>query len=99
MIAAFLPLPPYPDFMFDTRTSRLDYEGMIARDAASIEKGRYERARWWRNVNRVMSVVGLLIIGAIVSPPNMQKNVHLEPNPPWQAALTAVAVHMRDDQV
>ncbi|KAI9784994.1 MAG: hypothetical protein M1839_001190 [Geoglossum umbratile] len=78
MIAAFLPLPPYPDFMFDTRTSRLDYEGMIARDAASIEKGRYERARWWRNVNRVMSVVGLLIIGAI-------------------AALTAVAVHMRDD--
>ncbi|KAI9766812.1 MAG: hypothetical protein M1840_006287 [Geoglossum simile] len=80
MIAAFLPLPPYPDFMFDTRASRLDYESMIARDAASIEKGRYERARWWRNVNRVMSVVGLLIIGAI-------------------AALTAVAVHMRGDQM
>ena len=33
-----------------------------------IDIARYENARWWRNVNRTMSVIGLLIIAAIVSP-------------------------------
>ncbi|KAH0538747.1 hypothetical protein FGG08_004701 [Glutinoglossum americanum] len=67
MIAAILPLPPYPDFVFDPRTSSLDLENMIARDAASIERAIYQRARWWRSLNRIMSIVGLLLIGAIVA--------------------------------
>lgn len=33
----------------------------------SIDEARYENARWWRNINRIMSVLGLLVIGAIVS--------------------------------
>jgi hypothetical protein len=32
-----------------------------------LDETRYESARWWRNLNRVMSVVGLLIIGAIIA--------------------------------
>jgi len=32
-----------------------------------VDETRYESARWWRNLNRVMSVVGLLIIGAVVA--------------------------------
>lgn len=33
----------------------------------SVDEARYENARWWRNINRIMSVLGLLVIGAIVS--------------------------------
>lgn len=32
-----------------------------------IDEKRFENARWWRNLNRWMSLVGLLIIAAIVS--------------------------------
>jgi hypothetical protein len=35
-------------------------------DAATEEK-RFHKAYWWRNVNRILSIFGLLIIGAIVS--------------------------------
>jgi hypothetical protein len=35
-------------------------------DAAAEEK-RFHKAYWWRTVNRILSVFGLLIIGAIVS--------------------------------
>jgi hypothetical protein len=33
----------------------------------AIDQIRYNSARWWRNLNRIMSVVGLLIIGAIIA--------------------------------
>ncbi|KAK4188682.1 hypothetical protein QBC35DRAFT_451032 [Podospora australis] len=32
-----------------------------------VDEKRYESARWWRNLNRGMSVIGLLIIGAVVA--------------------------------
>jgi len=28
---------------------------------------RYENAQWWRRVNRIMSVVGVMIIGAAIA--------------------------------
>lgn len=31
-----------------------------------VDEARYENARWWRNINRVMSGVGVLIIVAII---------------------------------
>ena len=34
---------------------------------ASIDDTRYQNARWWRNLNRVMSVIGLLILGTIIT--------------------------------
>ncbi|KAL2271684.1 hypothetical protein VTJ83DRAFT_1055 [Remersonia thermophila] len=79
MIAAFLPLPHNPnspksveegaaaedsekDSPIHQRTSRHQRNRTRAMDET-----RYESARWWRNLNRAMSVVGLLLIGAVVA--------------------------------
>ena len=32
-----------------------------------VDEARYENAQWWRNLNRLMSILGVLIIAAIVS--------------------------------
>ncbi|KAK4123760.1 hypothetical protein N657DRAFT_572942 [Parathielavia appendiculata] len=67
MVAAFLPLPPIPELHMS------DVENNGPAPSASkyrkyvMEETRYESARWWRNLNRVMSFIGLLIIGAVVA--------------------------------
>lgn len=34
----------------------------------TYEEGRrWDNARWWRNINRVMSVIGILVLGAIIA--------------------------------
>ncbi|KAI5803253.1 hypothetical protein EDC01DRAFT_502259 [Geopyxis carbonaria] len=67
-IAAFLPLPehlniaPYqledPESAFSaqciTRSARMEFERQ------------YENARWWRRINRTLSILGVLVIMAIV---------------------------------
>jgi hypothetical protein len=75
MIASFLPLPPNPIFLTSERyqsQSNLD----ITPDANSMDhrfglanEARYESTKWWRNLNRGMSIVGVLIIVTIVRPP------------------------------
>lgn len=72
MIGALLPLPkPSPLAMVQrdssysdlgVRTNSHEYE----RHIESVDELRYENARWWRMLNRVMSVVGLLIIATVV---------------------------------
>ncbi|KAE8447357.1 hypothetical protein EG329_010771 [Mollisiaceae sp. DMI_Dod_QoI] len=73
MIAALLPLPPSP--MRDMRerdnsTSNLDSSNDVPNDYARqfgpMDEVRYESAKWWRRLNRWMSIVGLLIIIAVV---------------------------------
>ncbi|KAI9677615.1 MAG: hypothetical protein M1817_006569 [Caeruleum heppii] len=66
MIAAFLPLPPKPATS-PSMSGRPDIEQALERDVGPIDEMRYANARWWRNLNRVMSVVGLFIIGAIIA--------------------------------
>lgn len=34
-----------------------------------MDGARYENARWWRNLNRGMSLLGILILAAVVSHP------------------------------
>lgn len=34
---------------------------------AQYDEMRYQSAKWWRTLNRVMSVFGLLILGAIAA--------------------------------
>lgn len=71
MIAAVLPLPQKPsmDTTQHVSSTRLEIpEG----PTPNVEKPRFDdkkflSARWWRNINRLMSVVGLLIIGAVVA--------------------------------
>lgn len=67
MIAAFFPLPPNPLFKVNQHSdSELDVESDLARHYRPMDEARYENAKWWRRLNRGMSVVGLLILGAIV---------------------------------
>jgi hypothetical protein len=75
MIAAVLPLPhkPLPQMTMGNHHSTAELGGPI--ETPDIFSGRvdpaedsnYQSARWWRNVNRLMCIVGLLIIGAIVA--------------------------------
>ncbi|KAK0621303.1 hypothetical protein B0T17DRAFT_508667 [Bombardia bombarda] len=72
MIAAFLPLPPNPNRdMIERGDHSEDQFGRFQRQPFPqprvIDETRYASVRWWRNLNRVMSVVGLLIVGAIIA--------------------------------
>lgn len=75
MIGAFLPLPQNPVIaMQEHRGSDFDVEWSpshpdLANSTAQrpVDEARYESAKWWRRMNRILSVVGLLIIGTIVS--------------------------------
>lgn len=74
MIAAFLPLPPNPMREMrerDTSTSNLDSSNEAvneyARHVRPMDEARYESARWWRQLNRIMSFIGMLIIGTIIT--------------------------------
>ncbi|ESZ91973.1 hypothetical protein SBOR_7630 [Sclerotinia borealis F-4128] len=75
MIAAFLPLPQAPlsemrereDSTGNlTQTRDVETANDYVRQFGPLDEARYESARWWRNLNRWMSAVGLLIIAAII---------------------------------
>ncbi|KAI1151174.1 hypothetical protein F4825DRAFT_371204 [Nemania diffusa] len=75
MIAAFLPLPPKPQYdmqereksVAQFRVSENSGSEPFYRRVAPIDDSRYQSARWWRNLNRYMSIIGLLIIGAVIA--------------------------------
>jgi hypothetical protein len=73
MVAAFLPLPPKYAFDMAERDHSTTQFGIpnspdpMGRQAQALADSRHQSARWWRNVNRLMSVIGLLVIGAIVA--------------------------------
>jgi hypothetical protein len=75
MIASLLPLPPNPMAEMRERdaensTSNLDssndFSNDFVRQFGPTDEIRFESAKWWRNLNRWMSLVGLLIIAAVV---------------------------------
>jgi hypothetical protein len=72
MVASILPLPPKMDpDAFDT--DRSDAELGVAHQEKALQRqlalvdARYQSARWWRNLNRGMSLVGLVLVGVIVA--------------------------------
>lgn len=70
MVAAFLPLPSQAHFdMAEARqsTGHLDPRPEAGRSVHAVHARRYCRARWWRSLNRAMSIVGLFVVGAIVA--------------------------------
>jgi len=69
MIAAFLPLPPRPtlEALEKENANQNSRLREIRRRNFRVDETRFESARWWRNLNRGMSVVGLVIIGAIIA--------------------------------
>lgn len=72
MLGALLPLPkPSPLAMVQRDSSYSDLgvrstSHEFERHIESVDELRYQNAKWWRMLNRCMSVVGLLIIGAVV---------------------------------
>lgn len=72
MIAASLPLPLSPELQMlergqNSSRSQLEYNTGFVQQVHDIDETRYASARWWRNLNRVMSFVGLLVIGAVIA--------------------------------
>lgn len=76
MLAAFLPLPKRPPayanpdaLPSDAGMSEIGsqaYPNSVVPSEISLDEKRWQKARWWRRVNRIMSILGLLIIGAVV---------------------------------
>jgi hypothetical protein len=71
MVAAVLPLPPNPKLqMLDVESGENKYTSThpaFRYQKYAVDETKYESARWWRNLNRGMSIIGLLIIGAVVA--------------------------------
>jgi hypothetical protein len=79
MIAAFLPLPHRPmETMMNNLESPHDFpetEGEKGHYPRGLQvemrnwdlERKYLKARWWRNLNRIMSFVGVAMIGAIIA--------------------------------
>lgn len=67
MIAAFLPLPLDPNLVDTPSQSQADLEQQFARQFGPTDDKAFQKASWWRNLNRVMSGIGTLLIGLIVS--------------------------------
>ena len=66
IIASFLPLPPAPMITPPATPDTPNIAHDIEKALGPIDQARYENARWWRNINRVMSIIGIFIILAIV---------------------------------
>lgn len=55
-IASCLPLPFDPTLV--QNESQVDFEQQYAQQIATVDDKAYQKANWWRNLNRVMSGVG-----------------------------------------
>ncbi|MCJ1472895.1 hypothetical protein MMC13_001544 [Lambiella insularis] len=66
IIAAFLPLPPKPRLTPPASPTEPNLAHDIEKALGPLDQARYENARYWRIMNRIMSVVGILIIIAII---------------------------------
>lgn len=100
MIGAILPLPdrPVPTGLgMPNLQPGEDLESALMKQAGEAERcwreeQIYLKGRWWRMLNRVMSVVGLLMIGAVVSTKRRHYLLgHLLTTSSLQVALCVVA--------
>ncbi len=76
MVAAFLPLPPDPqsakgkeirEVSADRSDEFIAMPLAFARQVQHAEELRFQSARWWRNLNRFMALIGLLLLGAVAA--------------------------------
>ncbi|CAM1510308.1 Fc.00g006430.m01.CDS01 [Cosmosporella sp. VM-42] len=70
MLAGIIPLYPPKGVEVTERdhsTSNLHLRRNPASQTPSIDETVYHSARWWRNVNRGMSLIGLLVLGAVIA--------------------------------
>ncbi|KAI2642779.1 hypothetical protein GGS21DRAFT_192317 [Xylaria nigripes] len=73
MTAAMLPLPPKPNLDVEaseknTTLHQIPEETQPSRrPVVPNEESLYQSARWWRSINRYMSIIGVFILGAIIA--------------------------------
>lgn len=48
-------------------SSQADLEQQFAQTVGPVDDKAFQKATWWRNLNRVMSGVGTLLIGVIIA--------------------------------
>ena len=65
LIASFLPLPTKPDAIPEADVES-QLEMTLRMRLFDLETRRHENARWWRNLNRWMNPLGLVIITIVV---------------------------------
>lgn len=58
-IASCLPLPLDPTLV--QNESQVDFEQQYAQQIGTVDDKAYQKANWWRNLNRVMSGVGTYV--------------------------------------
>jgi hypothetical protein len=94
-IAAFLPLPPAPETLDPQAAAERgvippgvgagDDDDVFVRTSPNdllkleYEERRYLKAQWWRQLNRIMCVAGLAIIGAIIALVVIATRMHTAP--------------------
>jgi hypothetical protein len=68
-IAAFLPLPPKPNLNMDevSRIPTPNIEAQLQQRLDIQDDIRYENARWWRCLNRIMCAVGIMLIVLVIT--------------------------------
>ncbi|KAF2262902.1 hypothetical protein CC78DRAFT_545415 [Lojkania enalia] len=66
MVASILPLPPDPE-LAEATPSQMDLEQQFAAQLGPVDDRSYQKAIWWRNLNRIMSGIGTLLIGVIIA--------------------------------
>ncbi|KAL4899713.1 hypothetical protein BDW74DRAFT_108663 [Aspergillus multicolor] len=66
LIASFLPLPKKPEMVME-ENSAPELEATLKMRLHDLERKRYLNARWWRNLNRWMNPLGLVIIAIVIT--------------------------------
>lgn len=66
-LASVLPLPRKPTADFHDHAAEAQPIYDLEKRLGMVDEARYENARWWRNLNRLMCIVGVLIIAAIIA--------------------------------
>lgn len=68
IIASFIPLPSmFTAFKERPASSSANVEQAYHQHVSLVEDKRHENARWWRNLNRCMSPIGVSVIVIVVS--------------------------------
>jgi hypothetical protein len=67
IIASFLPLPPLPKLTPEMANVDDDVEMALETQLIALQRRRHENARWWRNLNRWMTSLGVVIIVIIIA--------------------------------
>ncbi|KAL9031404.1 MAG: hypothetical protein Q9196_000552 [Gyalolechia fulgens] len=66
-LASVLPLPHNPTADIPGPAIEAQPTRDLEKRLGMVDEARYENARWWRNLNRLMCIVGVLIIAAIIA--------------------------------